>query len=219
MLHRAAMGERRIHPVVLCGGSGTRLWPLSRALYPKQLLALASERALFQDTVLRAADATLFAPPVVVGNEEHRFILAEQLREIGVAPRALVVEPTGRNTAPAAAVAALLLTQDEGDALMLVMPADHVIADAGAFAEAVGRALAAARAGRLVTFGITRLPGCRGASPSTALPRSPMPPRPKLGWSLERTSGTAASSSFPRRSTCKNSSVASRRLSPRAVAR
>jgi mannose-1-phosphate guanylyltransferase/mannose-6-phosphate isomerase len=117
-------------------------------------LALASERTLFQDTVLRAADTTLFAPPVVVGNEEHRFILAEQLRELGVAPRALIVEPTGRNTAPAAAVAALLLTQDEGDALMLVMPADHVIADAGAFAEAVRRALAAASAGRLVTFGI-----------------------------------------------------------------
>jgi mannose-1-phosphate guanylyltransferase/mannose-6-phosphate isomerase len=147
------MGER-IHPVVLCGGSGTRLWPLSRALYPKQLLALASERTLFQDTILRAADTTLFAPPVVVANEEHRFILAEQLRELGVAPRALVAEPTGRNTAPAAAVAALLLTQEEGDALMLVMPADHVITDAGAFAEAVGRALAAASAGRLVTFGI-----------------------------------------------------------------
>ena len=80
------MGERRIHPVVLCGGSGTRLWPLSRALYPKQLLALASERTLFQDTILRAADATRFAPPVVVGNEEHRFILAEQLRQLGVAP-------------------------------------------------------------------------------------------------------------------------------------
>src|SRR5262245_22672920 len=116
MLHPAAMGEL-IHPVVLCGGSGTRLWPLSRALYPKQLLALASERTLFQDTLLRAANATRFAPPVVVGNEEHRFILAEQLRELGVAPRALVVEPTGRNTAPAVAVAALLLSQDEGDAL------------------------------------------------------------------------------------------------------
>src|SRR5262249_14694545 len=74
----------RIHPVVLCGGSGTRLWPLSRALYPKQLLALASERTLFQDAVLRTADGDRFAPPIVVGNEEHRFLLTEQLREIGV---------------------------------------------------------------------------------------------------------------------------------------
>jgi mannose-1-phosphate guanylyltransferase / mannose-6-phosphate isomerase len=140
--------------VVLCGGSGTRLWPLSRALHPKQLLALASERTLFQETILRTADAALFAPPLVVGNEEHRFLLAEQLRELGVAPRALVVEPVGRNTAPAAAIAALLLTQSERDALMLVMPADHVIADAAAFGEAVARALAAAAGGRLVTFGI-----------------------------------------------------------------
>jgi mannose-1-phosphate guanylyltransferase / mannose-6-phosphate isomerase len=148
------MGERRIHPVVLCGGSGTRLWPLSRALYPKQLLALASERTLFQDTILRTADATRFAPPLVIGNEEHRFILAEQLRQLDISSRALVVEPVGRNTAPAAAVGALLLIQDDADALMLVMPADHVIADAGAFGEAVARALAAAAGGRLVTFGI-----------------------------------------------------------------
>jgi mannose-1-phosphate guanylyltransferase/mannose-6-phosphate isomerase len=148
------MGERRVHPVVLCGGSGTRLWPLSRELYPKQLLALASERTLFQDTILRTADAVRFAPPVVVGNEEHRFTLAEQLRQLGIASRALVVEPVGRNTAPAVTVAALLLAQDEDDALMLVMPADHVIADADAFGEAVGRALAAAAAGRMVTFGI-----------------------------------------------------------------
>jgi mannose-1-phosphate guanylyltransferase/mannose-6-phosphate isomerase len=154
VVHRAAMGERRIHPVVLCGGSGTRLWPLSRALYPKQLLALASERTLFQDTILRTADTARFAPPVVVGNEDHRFILTEQLRQIGIASRPLVVEPVGRNTGPAAAVAALLLTRDEADALMLVMPADHVIADTGAFGEAVGRALAAGAAGRLVTFGI-----------------------------------------------------------------
>jgi mannose-1-phosphate guanylyltransferase / mannose-6-phosphate isomerase len=154
VIDRAAMGERRIHPVVLCGGSGTRLWPLSRALYPKQLLALASQRTLFQDTILRTADATRFAPPLVIGNEEHRFILAEQLRQLDISSRALVVEPVGRNTAPAAAVGALLLIQDDADALMLVMPADHVIADASAFGEALARALAAAAGGRLVTFGI-----------------------------------------------------------------
>jgi mannose-1-phosphate guanylyltransferase/mannose-6-phosphate isomerase len=149
------MGQRRIHPVVLCGGSGTRLWPLSRALYPKQLLALASERTLLQDTILRAADPDLFAPPIVVGNEEHRFLLAEQLRELGVEPDALIVEPVGRNTAPAAAVAALLLSRDGPDAHMLVMPADHVIGDPHAFRAAIAVALRASEAGHLVTFGIT----------------------------------------------------------------
>src|SRR5262249_18292641 len=114
------MGQRRIHPVVLCGGSGTRLWPLSRALYPKQLLALASERTLLQDTILRPTAPGLFAHPIVVGNGEHRFLLAEQLREMGIEPDALIVEPVGRNTAPAAAVAALLLSRDSPDAHMLV---------------------------------------------------------------------------------------------------
>jgi mannose-1-phosphate guanylyltransferase/mannose-6-phosphate isomerase len=148
------MGDRRIHPVILCGGAGTRLWPLSRTLYPKQLLALASERSLFQDTVLRATDASRFAPPVVIGNEEHRFILAEQLRELGIEAQALIVEPVGRNTAPAAAVAALLLCRDDPDAQMLVMPADHVIGDPQAFRDAVAHAAPASEAGRLVTFGI-----------------------------------------------------------------
>jgi mannose-1-phosphate guanylyltransferase / mannose-6-phosphate isomerase len=149
------MGERQIHPVVLCGGSGTRLWPLSRALYPKQLLALASERTLLQDTILRTADRERFAPPIVVGNEEHRFILAEQLRDLGIQPEALVIEPVGRNTAPAAAVAALLLCRDHPGAHMLVMPADHVIGNPGAFRDAVGQALGASESGKLVTFGIT----------------------------------------------------------------
>jgi mannose-1-phosphate guanylyltransferase/mannose-1-phosphate guanylyltransferase/mannose-6-phosphate isomerase len=148
------MGERQIHPVVLCGGSGTRLWPLSRALYPKQLLALASERTLLQETILRTADRERFAPPVVVGNEEHRFILAEQLRDLGVQPEALMIEPVGRNTAPAAAVAALLLCRDHPGAHMLVMPADHIIGDSGGFLEAVGHGLRASEAGKLVTFGI-----------------------------------------------------------------
>jgi len=149
------MGQQRIHPVVLCGGSGTRLWPLSRALYPKQLLALASERTLLQDTILRVTDSGRFTLPVVVGNEEHRFILLEQLRELGVEADALIVEPVGRNTAPAAAVAALLLTRAHSDAHMLVMPADHVIADPDAFRAAIAAALRASESGRLVTVGIT----------------------------------------------------------------
>src|SRR6266404_799844 len=98
-----------IHPVILSGGSGTRLWPMSRSLYPKQLLALVGERSLLQQTVLRVAGDTGFAPPLIIANEEHRFIIAEQLREIGAAAEALVLEPVGRNTAPAACVAALRL--------------------------------------------------------------------------------------------------------------
>jgi mannose-1-phosphate guanylyltransferase/mannose-6-phosphate isomerase len=150
----AQMTARLIRPVVLCGGSGTRLWPLSRALYPKQLLALASERTLLQETILRTADPKRFAPPLVIGNEEHRFILAEQVRSLGIEAHAVVVEPVGRNTAPAAAVAALLCVAEDPDAEMLLMPADHVIADPDAFRGAVAAASAASAAGRLVTFGI-----------------------------------------------------------------
>src|SRR3954449_1128611 len=98
-----------IYPVILSGGSGTRLWPMSRSLYPKQLLALTGERSLLQETALRIADTSAFAAPIVVANEEHRFIIAEQLREIGVAAEALILEPLGRNTAPAACVSALRL--------------------------------------------------------------------------------------------------------------
>jgi mannose-1-phosphate guanylyltransferase/mannose-6-phosphate isomerase len=151
-----------IHPVILSGGSGTRLWPMSRSLYPKQLLALTGERSLLQETVLRvmgdAGGDDGFAPPLIIANEEHRFIIAEQLREIGAAPEALVLEPVGRNTAPAACIAALRLAAakapDEPDALMLVMASDHVITDLAAFRAAIGRAAAAGRAGRLVSLGI-----------------------------------------------------------------
>ncbi|HTT79700.1 MAG TPA: mannose-1-phosphate guanylyltransferase/mannose-6-phosphate isomerase [Stellaceae bacterium] len=143
-----------IHPVILSGGSGTRLWPMSRALYPKQLLALTGDKSLLQQTALRLAGDPDFAPPLIVANEEHRFIIAEQLRAVGVTAAALVLEPVGRNTAPAATVAALRLVRDDPDALMLVMPSDHVILDRAEFRAAVARAAAAAQAGRLVTFGI-----------------------------------------------------------------
>ncbi len=144
-----------IYPVILSGGSGTRLWPMSRTLYPKQLLRLLGSDSLLQQTVRRVSDRDRFARPLLVANEEHRFIIAEQLREIGTAPRALLLEPAGRNTAPAACVAALALVESDPDPLMLLMPSDHIIEDAGAFAEAVDRAAAAARGGSLVTFGIT----------------------------------------------------------------
>lgn len=143
-----------IHPVILSGGSGTRLWPMSRAHYPKQFLPLMSERSLLQEAVKRVADDKRFAAPLFVANDEHRFILAEQVRALDVKPMAIVLEPFGRNTAPAAAVAAIALTASEPDALMLVMPSDHAINDLKSFYGAIDRAAAAARAGKLVTFGI-----------------------------------------------------------------
>ena len=143
-----------IHPVILSGGSGTRLWPMSRMLYPKQLLNLAGSGSLLQQTVQRVADPARFTAPLLIANEEHRFIIAEQLREIGASPRALLLEPVGRNTAPAACVAAVALGEEEEDPLMLVLPSDHAIADAEAFHGAVERGAAAARAGALVSFGI-----------------------------------------------------------------
>jgi mannose-1-phosphate guanylyltransferase / mannose-6-phosphate isomerase len=147
------MGEK-IHPVILSGGSGTRLWPLSRKAYPKHLLPLVGERSLLQDTVMRVADISRFEAPILVSGEEYRFVTGEQLREIGIVPREILLEPIGRNTAPAVTVAALLLHDTAPEALMLVLPSDHAIADLAAFHAAVDRAVPAARAGSIVTFGI-----------------------------------------------------------------
>lgn len=147
----------RLFPVILSGGSGSRLWPLSREEFPKQLQPLTSEKSLLQETALRLsapADAAFdIQPPIVVCNEAHRFIVAEQMRAVDIEPKAIVIEPEGRNTAPAACVAALLI-EDAPDALMLIMPSDHMVRDAGAFNTAVAAAVEAARTGRLVTFGI-----------------------------------------------------------------
>lgn len=145
----------KINPVILSGGVGSRLWPLSRALYPKQLLPLAGERTMLQETALRVAEGARFAAPLVVGNEEHRFMIAEQLRLAGVDAAGIILEPEGRNTAPAVALAALHLAATDPAALMLVMPSDHVIADQTAFHAAIGAGAVAAADGRLVTFGIT----------------------------------------------------------------
>jgi mannose-1-phosphate guanylyltransferase / mannose-6-phosphate isomerase len=146
-------------PVILSGGAGTRLWPLSRELYPKQLLALIGERTMLQQTALRLEGLAAVAP-VVVCNEAHRFLVAEQLRQLDVEPRALVLEPFGRNTAPAIALAAhaalKAVAAEKGavDPVLLVLPADHVIRDVPTFHKAVHTAQPAAEQGQLVTFGI-----------------------------------------------------------------
>ena len=145
----------KINPVVLSGGSGTRLWPLSREHYPKQLLCLLGEQTLLQQTVSRLDGMEEVAPPLLVCNEEHRFLIAEQLRQIEKAPADIILEPVGRNTAPALTLAALaLMKHSSHDALMLVMPADHVIKNTKKFHAAVGEGASLAQKGHLVTFGI-----------------------------------------------------------------
>lgn len=141
-------------PVILSGGSGTRLWPLSRSLYPKQFLPLVSGKTMLQETVARLNGVPGIAAPLVVCNEDHRFIVAEQLRCIGAAKPTILLEPVGRNTAPAIAAAALTATAQGEDPLLLVLAADHVIADVPAFQAAITIARQAAEAGALVTFGI-----------------------------------------------------------------
>jgi mannose-1-phosphate guanylyltransferase/mannose-6-phosphate isomerase len=145
----------KLVPVILCGGSGSRLWPLSRAMFPKQLLPLTSARSLLQETALRVSQLhPAPAAPIVVCNEVHRFLIAAQLEEVGI-EATLIMEPEGRNTAPAAAVAALIQEAVPGDAsLLLVLPADHAIQKPAALLDAVRHAIPAAEQGRLVTFGI-----------------------------------------------------------------
>ncbi|MBN8189825.1 mannose-1-phosphate guanylyltransferase/mannose-6-phosphate isomerase [Salipiger thiooxidans] len=142
-----------ITPVLLCGGSGTRLWPLSRKSYPKQFVPLLGEKSLFQSTAERLAGPD-YAAPMVLTNADFRFIVSQQLQEIAIDPGAILIEPEGRNTAPAILSAALWLERTNPDALMLVAPSDHVIPDTEAFRHTVAVGAEAARAGQLVTFGI-----------------------------------------------------------------
>jgi len=167
-----------ITPVLLCGGSGTRLWPLSRKSYPKQFTRLMGDQSLFQGAALRMAGEGFSAPMIVTGND-FRFIVTEQLAAVEIAPRAVLIEPEGRNTAPAVLAAALALAATDPEGLMLVAPSDHVIPDAAAFRAAVQAAAPRAEAGDLVTFGIS-------------------PTRPETGYGyLELAAGADAGAETP----------------------
>ncbi|MBL4810920.1 MAG: mannose-1-phosphate guanylyltransferase/mannose-6-phosphate isomerase [Rhodobacteraceae bacterium] len=142
-----------ITPVILCGGSGTRLWPLSRKSYPKQFVPLLGDETLFQASVRRLSGPG-YGAPLILTNSDFRFIVTEQLTSAGVDPAAVLIEPEGRNTAPAILAAALWLAKSDPDAMLLVAPSDHVVPDAAAFRAAVEAGAEAARAGQIVTFGI-----------------------------------------------------------------
>ena len=142
-----------IQPVILSGGSGTRLWPLSREAYPKQFLPLYGSDTMLQSTWKRVAGIAGL-PPIIVANQEHRFVAAEQLQQVGAKPDAILLEPVGRNTAPAIAIAALHAIANGSDPLLLVLPSDHVIRDIPAFHAAIASAVKCAETGMLATFGI-----------------------------------------------------------------
>ena len=150
------MAATPLIPVILCGGTGTRLWPLSRASYPKQYWPLSGdgEATLLQQTQQRLTGLEHLADPLLICNEDHRFIVAEQMRQIGVEPNAILLEPMGRNTAPAVTVAALQATADGNDPLLLVLAADHLISNTDQFLHAIDAGREPAEQGRLVTFGI-----------------------------------------------------------------
>ncbi len=205
-------------PVIMAGGSGTRLWPLSRAGYPKQFLVLGGDAdrsdSLFQQAVrrLQGLDGAelAVAAPLIVGNEDHRFLCLDQLRELKVEPAAVLLEPVGRNTAPAvtlAALAALAAQADGQDPVLVVTPADQTVTDEPAFAAALKQAVLAAADGAVVILGITPdrpetgygyiktgEPDARGVARCSASSRSPMPPRPPVIWPKAATPGTPASS-------------------------
>ena len=144
----------QIYPVMLSGGTGSRLWPVSRAQMPKQLMPLVSERTMLQEATLRLAGLDGVAPPFVISNSDHRFMIAAQMQELGITPTLHVLEPIGRNTAAAAAVAAKLVGDLEADGILVLLPADHHIPDAEAFRKALLAGADLARSGHIVTFGI-----------------------------------------------------------------
>lgn len=152
-MQRALAKTTTIHPLVLSGGSGKRLWPLSRQANPKQFITFLGEHSLFQVTAQRLRGA-MFAAPIVIANDTHRFLVAEQLRQLDIQPQAIVLEPMGRNTAPAAIIGALLAAREDVDRLILLLPSDHAIADPDAFNQAIEQGIRPALQGAIVTFGI-----------------------------------------------------------------
>ena len=179
-------------PVILSGGAGTRLWPLSREMYPKQLLALTSKQTMLQDTAARLARIAGAVAPIVVCNEAHRFTVAEQMRAIAIQPSAILLEPSGRNTAPAVALAALQALKIDADAMLVVAPADHVIRDAPKFAQAADVAVSLAQNDKLVTFGIVaHAPETgygyirRGEGPGPAYPVAQFIEKPPLDLAVQ----------------------------------
>ncbi len=189
------MTNSSVTPVILCGGSGTRLWPLSRKSYPKQFVELMGEETLFQASARRmsgTSDGLTFNAPLVLTNSDFRFIVTEQLQAIGIDPGAVLIEPEGRNTAPAILAAALYIQQSDPDGIMLVAPSDHVVPDHGAFHAAISTGIAPVLAGDLVTFGIA------ATHPETAygyleLAEKPLPDAPvKLTQFVEKPDETNA---------------------------
>ncbi len=179
-------------PVILSGGAGTRLWPLSREMFPKQLLALAGKRTMLQETAARLAGIAGAAAPIIVCNESHRFTVAEQIRELGADAAGILLEPVGRNTAPAVAIAALHAMKQGPDATLIVAPADHVIRDSRAFQQAAQVAAGLAKNGKLVTFGIVaHAPETgygyirRGAGQGPAYPVAQFIEKPSLDVALQ----------------------------------
>ncbi|GER00205.1 hypothetical protein JCM17845_08280 [Iodidimonas gelatinilytica] len=145
----------RLWPVILSGGSGTRLWPLSRAFHPKQFLPVLTDLAMIQETALRLSDPQRFAPPLLIANDDHRFMVSEKMLEIGIDPLAIILEPIGKGTAPAAIMAALRIAQEDENGLILLAPSDHSITDPDAFQQAIETAIPAAESGQIITFGIS----------------------------------------------------------------
>src|SRR6266480_6212476 len=145
--------NRRIIPLIMCGGAGTRLWPASREVRPKQFLPLFGTRSTFQETLSRVSDATLFERPIVITNAAYRFMVLEQLAEVGIEAD-ILLEPMRRDSGPAIAAGAAFAQARDEDAVGLALAADHVVLDAGAFVAACRQGLVAADAGRIVTFGV-----------------------------------------------------------------
>ena len=153
MQQRLASKSNTVFPLILSGGSGKRLWPLSRQANPKQFLKVLGDHSLFQETCLRLRGSD-FGAPTVIANDAHRFLVAEQMRELGLSAASIVLEPIGRNTAPAAVIGALLAARDDIDRLILLLPSDHSITDAKAFTAAVAAGIPYAQQGSIVTFGV-----------------------------------------------------------------